>query len=819
MALTVGELVAYMDVDQTRFSRGLAAARAAMASTASAITKHLNDIADDQRFQRFAASLDRAAVSVLKLLNNLSNIPTAVQGIAGLASIAKSASGALGVLPGILVSVAAAFTAVKVGVSGFADALKEMGDPKAFAEALKQLSPAARAAAIAIKQQAPAWREVKKAAQEALFSGIAPQLTKIGKQYAPVARDGLAGINKEFNTAVKTALAFGSSASSVKDVGTIFGNTRKTVAELVGGGLKPLLQILLDVVTVGTEFLPNLTGGFGNAAQAAADFVSKARESGRLKEWISGGLSILGDLWELLSNIGTIVKTVFDSFQTEGSGLLPILLDLTGRAKDFLKSVEGQQVLHNLASALKTIGDIVTNVLLTALRELAPLVDGTTPGLTELARVIGDVLTGAITTLAPHLVGIIKWLSDNMTWLGPVTVGILGLTVAIRAWGLATSVFAALHSGAAGKVIGDYAVMVARGIAAAATMVATWVAAAAGAVAQGAIIAAAWAATAAKVVAGWVMMGATALAQAARMALAWLIGMGPVGWAIAAVLAVVAVVITFWDDIVAATEAAWDAVIEAINSAIDWVLGFVERNWRTLLTIILGPLGMIIVAVVDNWEKIKAYFRAGVDAVISAFQWLGRLPEMIRGWMSDARDWANRKLHEVIADFKAFPGRIVDGLGNLGNLLIDTGRDIVTGLWNGIKAAGAWLMSMITGWIKKVIPGPILQFLGIASPSKLMAEIGRWIPAGLAKGIDGNIGAVSRAALEMAEAAAVPMPRNGGLPFTPPGLPAGTAGPLGLDGTAGRQGPLVAIENFHAGGDQSPDAIARDLAWHAKAKG
>jgi hypothetical protein len=68
--------------------------------------------------------------------------------------------------------------------------------------------------------------------------------------------------------------------------------------------------------------------------------------------------------------------------------------------------------------------------------------------------------------------------------------------------------------------------------------------------------------------------------------------------------------------------------------------------------------------------------------------------------------------------------------------LYGKGMDIVRGLWNGIKAMGAWLRSTLMTWARNLIPGPIARALGIASPSKVMArQIGRWIPAGVVQGI------------------------------------------------------------------------------------
>jgi hypothetical protein len=89
-------------------------------------------------------------------------------------------------------------------------------------------------------------------------------------------------------------------------------------------------------------------------------------------------------------------------------------------------------------------------------------------------------------------------------------------------------------------------------------------------------------------------------------------------------------------------------------------------------------------------------------------------------------------------------------LGNMGTLLYTVGKNIVTGLWNGLVSMSSWLWNHVFGWIKSVIPGPILHVLGISSPSKLMHSYGQFVAMGLANGIKSQYGAVSDAATGMA---------------------------------------------------------------------
>ena len=91
------------------------------------------------------------------------------------------------------------------------------------------------------------------------------------------------------------------------------------------------------------------------------------------------------------------------------------------------------------------------------------------------------------------------------------------------------------------------------------------------------------------------------------------------------------------------------------------------------------------------------------------------------------------------------------------NSLLNIGKDVVKGLWHGIQDMGGWLKDKIVGFVKDKIPGPIKKALGIHSPSRIAAALGKDIPAGLAQGIDKNGAMVAKAANDMADKAIVGM--------------------------------------------------------------
>lgn len=268
------------------------------------------------------------------LAKSMGTVAVASNVVPGMVATLKSATGAIGVLPGIMAAVGAGLAAVKVGTKGFADAVTGTN------EELAKLSPNARSAALAVRGLSGAWDAVQKSTQNALFKGLAADIKTLGGKYLPVMKTGLTGVAAGLNEGTRETAAYLSRTTQVATVAGVFRDV-KVATDEVGKSMSPLTQILVDIVAVSAEFLPNLAGGLGNAAQRAADFVNAARETGRLREWISNGLSAIGDmgakfadLWHLLKNIGAIVSGVFQQFTFGGNSMLDVLINITDTIRE-----------------------------------------------------------------------------------------------------------------------------------------------------------------------------------------------------------------------------------------------------------------------------------------------------------------------------------------------------------------------------------------------------------------------------------------------------------------------------------------------------
>lgn len=248
---------------------------------------------------------------------------------------------------------------------------------------------------------------------------------------------------------------------------------------------------------------------------------------------------------------------------------------------------------------------------------------------------------------------------------------------------------------------------------------------------------------------------------------------------IAAVLIGLAVIIfKFREEIIEALVGAWEFIKEKVGALLEWfgnaipdaiaaVVAWVKNNWPLILAIITGPIGLAVKFIVDNWEAIRETIANAVRAIRNAIRrgfdairnfirtsidrirnfvvnGFNTLRDRATGAVEALRDNVRSLVNNVINFVTDIPSRIIRGLGNLGGLLVDKGREMIQGFLNGatglLSNIGRFLIDRIPGWIR----APFEKALGISSPSKVFAEIGRDTIAGFAAGIQDEIGTVGR---------------------------------------------------------------------------
>lgn len=128
------------------------------------------------------------------------------------------------------------------------------------------------------------------------------------------------------------------------------------------------------------------------------------------------------------------------------------------------------------------------------------------------------------------------------------------------------------------------------------------------------------------------------------------------------------------------------------------------------------------------------------DFVVGVAQAIFGFGEMVGTWVRGFLDRVAAMITELINFIQGLPGQILQALGDFGSLLYSKGKDLILGLWNGIKDMGGWLWSQVTGFVNNFLTGPIKAALGIHSPSTVARdEIGAMYAAGIGEGLQMGI--------------------------------------------------------------------------------
>lgn len=176
---------------------------------------------------------------------------------------------------------------------------------------------------------------------------------------------------------------------------------------------------------------------------------------------------------------------------------------------------------------------------------------------------------------------------------------------------------------------------------------------------------------------------------------------------------------TIMEALLLMVETLLDNIDAIIDAGIELILGLAE-GLITAIPMLIEKIPEIITklinAIVENLPKIIAM--GGEILVQLAVGLVKAIPQLVA------------KLPEIIV-------AIVKGLGEGLADIAAVGKAIVEGLWEGIKGLASWLWDKVSQWCSDLWNG-ILDFFGIASPSKKMKWVGEMMVDGMAGSIEEN---------------------------------------------------------------------------------
>ena len=194
---------------------------------------------------------------------------------------------------------------------------------------------------------------------------------------------------------------------------------------------------------------------------------------------------------------------------------------------------------------------------------------------------------------------------------------------------------------------------------------------------------------------------------------------------------------TIVDCIMTITQTLIDNVDLLIDGAIALMLGLAEgliSAMPQLIERIPEIVESIVSALVENAPKLVL---AAVELILAlGNSMIETLPQLVA------------MIPQII---EAIVNGLLDGIAEITTV----GKDMVEGLWEGIKGQWGKLVENVTNLGKKLVD-KVKGFFEIGSPSRLFAdEVGKWIPEGIAVGIEANADSVNGAVDDMVQDAMV----------------------------------------------------------------
>lgn len=157
------------------------------------------------------------------------------------------------------------------------------------------------------------------------------------------------------------------------------------------------------------------------------------------------------------------------------------------------------------------------------------------------------------------------------------------------------------------------------------------------------------------------------------------------------------------------------------------------KNVKMIITSVLYIVGAVVVALV------KALPEIGGVIVKLGTNILGTLKDLGSSILSRIGPWFTQTLGKI----GGFVSNIISKIASLPGKVIEIGRNLVSGLWNGINEKLQWLKSKIDSFGKTII-NKVKSVFSVHSPSKAFAEIGSFLAEGLGVGWDDSIPDVQR---------------------------------------------------------------------------
>jgi len=196
-------------------------------------------------------------------------------------------------------------------------------------------------------------------------------------------------------------------------------------------------------------------------------------------------------------------------------------------------------------------------------------------------------------------------------------------------------------------------------------------------------------------------------------------------------------------------------------AAVTWIQEAIPKFYEAYGNFVIALFAKITATLPGLLDKLakwrSAFFEWVPGAVSKLLENISKLGAKLSEWISlHGKDLVSDLVQWAIAfagfAIKALPGLlknlgkviiaigkwiITDGVPMIIKLAFNLGKAIIEGVWDGISKSTKGFTEKIKNWFKENVIGGVKKLLGIASPSKVFAEIGGNVVKGFVDGLGG----------------------------------------------------------------------------------
>lgn len=218
--------------------------------------------------------------------------------------------------------------------------------------------------------------------------------------------------------------------------------------------------------------------------------------------------------------------------------------------------------------------------------------------------------------------------------------------------------------------------------------------------------------------------------------------------------------------------AALSEMAGGLANVIPFILSFASTV-SVIGAVIVATIGTIITLIYwfhrtkGSIEQLKLGFVQvfrGIRQIIGGFlgfvgAWANALSDLLHGHPIKAAIDLARGFSASFRQILTGARNLLSGVGNIVGSFVKVGANIIKGIWRGIESSARWFKSKWNGLISW-LPKSTRRSLEIHSPSRVMANIGQFIPMGLASGIDNAKSSIINATNNMIDGITAPFANN-----------------------------------------------------------